>query len=291
MTTALDWVEEARSYLLSGYQEGINRLSGALNTIQTSLVVEFDQQGITRGTVISIDLEEMLVWSVSANTVTVQRGYNGSTIASHLDQSLIHVKPKFSSFRIFRALNDSLREISGPGKGMFQVREQSVTFNAAIQGYDFPGEVLSIIDVRYEEPSSLRSASRVEAWDFVRDQPVALYPSGQGLLLYEGGYPGRRVNVQYRAQFAPLTSLTENVLDTGIPATAIDIPPLGAIVKLVPPRDVKRSFTESQGEARKQSEVPPGSSRQAASGPAAIYAGRIRDEAQKLQSRYPFVKS
>src|SRR6476661_4633187 len=106
MTTALDLIEETRRHLFSGQQEEMNRLSGSIDDAVTSVTFKYDLGGISKNAIISVDLEEMLVWEVAGRVATVvQRGVNGTTAAAHSDLATVVVKPKFSKFRVLSALN------------------------------------------------------------------------------------------------------------------------------------------------------------------------------------------
>jgi hypothetical protein len=115
------------------------------------------------------------------------------------------------------------------------------------------------------------------------------FASGGALVIYEGGYPGQAIRVRYRAPFGSLTALDDDVLaDTGLPATAHDLPPLGAAVRLVAGREVKRNFTEAQGEPRRAEEVPPTATLQSSRELLRIRQQRIVAEQSRLLHQYGY---
>lgn len=293
MTTALDWVMEAKNALYSGYQDEMNQCAGALSAASGTVNVNlaYDPVGISRGAVVAIDLEEMYVWSTNVRTLSVQRGFNGTTPAAHADGSLIQVKPKFSTFRVFTTINNELRNLSSPEVGLFQMLKVVLAYSPVLHGYDFPGEVTSIYDLRYTDIGPTKERRRIQNWGFVRDSPIAEFASGQALQVYEAGAPGKPITVQYRAPFTLLTTLADDVALTGLPVTAYDIPPLGAVMRLVPPRDVRRTFTDAQAGARRMDEVPPGASSQSVSGVDKLYNGRVEAELSRLLAKYPYLQT
>lgn len=286
MPTGRDWLEEARGVLYSGYQEMLNRLDVAMDADQEQVNMDFDPKGLSNGTVIAIDLEEMFVWSVTGRSLTVQRGYNGTAKVAHPEGTLIQVKPKFAPLRIFRAINDTIRELSSPDRGLYQVKTVDVMYNPVRDTYDFPGDIIAPIEIHYYD--GVAGLVPIRQWDFVRSQDPDVVASGQAIRIWDG-MPGRELRLQYKAPFVPLTNLDTDVATTGLHPEAWDIPPLGAVYRLVPGRDIKASFTESQGEPRRASEVPPGASRQAVSGPANQYETRVAQERTRLQAKYPYV--
>lgn len=286
MTIARDWVSEARGHLMSGYQEEMNRIDVAMDAAQVSVNLAFDPKALTQGAVISVDLEDMYVWSVASKQLTVERGFNGTVKATHAINSLVLIKPKFSPYRIFKAINDTLSELSSPDNGLFQVLTKDVAYNPVKGYYDLPGDVLAPLEVYYYD--GITDIHPIRQWDFIRGQDIGVVASGQALRIWDG-MPGRNLRVLYKARFVRFANLDQDVTITGLHADAWDIPPLGAAVRLVPPRDVKRTFSEAQGESRRGSEVPPGSARQAVTGIAALYQGRIAQERTVLQAKYPYV--
>jgi len=287
MPTALDWVNEAKNQLYSGYQEQMNKLDTTpMDASQTTINLAYDPQGLAQGTVIAIDLEEMYVWGVSTRQLTVERGFNGSTKAAHVAGSLIVVKPKFSTFRVFNAINYVIGELSSPDAGLFQVKTADIPYNPVMGFYDLPGDILAPIAVDYYD--SISDLHPVHQWDFLRGQDVTLVPSGQALRIWDG-FPGQNLRVTYKAPFVKFTALTDDVTVTRLWESAYDLPPLGAFSRLVPPRDVKRTFTEAQGEPSKTTAVPPGSSRQAVQLPESFYQSRVAQERTRLQEKYPYV--
>lgn len=82
-STRVEWIEDT----MSPYTATVNE---ALDNSETGVDVATDQGAYFRqGDIVSVDNEYMLVTSVSGDTLTVVRGYGGTTAASHSDQSTI----------------------------------------------------------------------------------------------------------------------------------------------------------------------------------------------------------
>ena len=286
---ASDLVAEVKRFLYSGFQDEMNELDGAVSTTTGAILnLRHDPIGVARGTILSIDLEEMMVWAVSQRQVTVRRAMNGSTAATHPDGSLVHVRPKFTDYRILTAINDELRDLSSPQNGLYVMRTTDITLATRLS-YELPADFIEIYEIR-EAPgaSSLYAPWRLKSFDVARGMNTADVGSGNLLIMHETPMPGTRLTLRYKAAFTLLTGLTQDVpAVTGLPPTATDIPPLGAAIRLVAPRDVKRSFTEPQGEPRRAEEVPPGSAGASIRPLAALKQQRLVAEAARLQAMYP----
>lgn len=293
MALVSELIDECKRYLYSGNEDEKNRLASSVLVGDTTMTMAYDLKGISPGAVLAIDLEEIRVWEVSGKTLgVVERGINGSTPAAHNSLATVTVRPKFSNFRIFQAMNHDLRDLSSPQNGLFRVATDTITYNPAVQGYDLTtlttNQMMSILELAYDEPGPYKSLPTIDTYSIRRNLTTdADFPSGTALILYEAGFPGKLIRVSYTAPFVPWTLPTQTHTDAGLPDTAIDIPPLGAAIRLVAPRDVKRSFGESQGEPRRADEVQVGAAASATRGLMMMRQARILAEASRLEKLYP----
>jgi len=297
-TLASDLIESTRRHLFTGQPEKLNKLASSIGAGDTTFALTYDVAGVQAGTVISIDLEEIFVFMVNTSTKTIsdcQRGYNGSTAATHASGAVVTSQPKFSQFRILQALNDDLNDLSSPSNGMFQIKSLTLTFNPVQFGYDMTGvtDIISLAELRYRLPGPTKTWPRINRYALTRNMPTTGtfgdFPSGFGLVIYETGYPGYPIQVRYRAPFTAMTSLsTDVVAGSGLPSTAVDIPPLGAAIRLVLGREVHRNFDEAQVEPRRAEEVPPQAAANSVRGLMALRQQRIQAEAARLTRAFSY---
>lgn len=291
MATAGDLIQATKRHVYTGYSETVNRLDGAITSGATTLTLEFDLAGsIQQGSIISIDLEEILVWAVSGKTLTtVTRGVNGSTAAAHSDEATVTVQPKFSDYRVLQAINDDLRDLSS--QGLFQIKTLNITFNSAQYSYNLTSVASDLIDVyeiRYKTPDSTRLWPRINRFDVSRNNDTAEFASGLALHLYEGGYPGLPMRIRYKAPYGSLSATTDDVATvTGLHDGAFDLPPLGAAIRLMSGREIKRNFSEVQGEPRRHQEVPPGAITNSMRGLIGLRQSRLQAEKARLKAQFP----
>lgn len=286
MPPILDWIEDARQHLYTNYSDRLNRLADPTDTVQTQVTLDFDAEGLAQGSVVGIGLEEMMVWNVQGGrTLDVTRGWNGSPKIAHPENEVVYVKPKFSGWRILRAINDTIRDLSSPLSGLFATEDVELTGTTE---YSY---ALSVASPEMTGVVAVRKLDRftqetpyIASWVFDRDHPVY---AGPALTVWDVE-PGDRVLVTVKRPFLTVAP-GDNIEDSLLTETMWDLPPLGAAVRLVPPRDIKRTFTEGQPEPRRADEVPPGAARQAAAGPALLFEQRKLAEAMRLAAKFPYV--
>lgn len=290
--TANDLIEETRRHLFSGQEEQVNILAADLDATTTNFTTVLQLKSITEGAIISIGLEEIRVFTTDGqNTVTLcQRGVNGSFAAAHTTGALVTVRPKFSQFRIFNAINEELADLSSPSNGMYQVVTADITYNAAIQGYDIPGatDVIRVLEARFTVPGPSRNYPEITRYSLQRNMNTVTFPSGFVFDVYQRGFPGLPIRLRYASSYSPFLTLADDVTQVaGLQQSARDIPPLGAAIRLVLPREVKRNFTEAGVEPRRADEVPAMSVMRSVAGLQALRIARIRAEVAALNARYP----
>jgi len=300
MTNAQDWIEGTRFRLMSGHQEQLNRLASGYTAGAGSMSFDFDIAGIRQGAVISVGTSTFYVWEASSTlkTATVQGGWDGSVDQDWPAGTIVRVSPRFTDAQILRALNEDINDLSSPASGLFQVGTADLTYSAALIGYDLSlaSNIISVIELRIENPGSYKQWSRIPSHKYriMKDAPTGSggFESGMALFLYDqwAGTSGKQIHLTYRKGFNNLSNLYSTKSATGIPASAWDLPPIGAAISLMAGREIKRSFTESQGDSRRASEVTGGKSTESVVALQRLRQQRITAEKQRLDGFYPIIK-
>lgn len=297
--TFATWVDRTRAHLMSGRQEARNALGAAYSAGAGVLTLAHDLGAIVPGVRLSVGLNTFYVVSVSGMTATVLGGQEGSTDAGAAINTLVRVAPRFTDFEIAEALLGDLADLSAPENGLFQVSSLDLTSTLGVGGYDLSGllsDPIDIYSVRAQTSGTSLDWIEVPRIDYRldRDAPTTVFPSGYALQLYRAqAATGLTLRVLYRRAFdlpaLPLdpADLATDLATTGLPATAWDLPPMGAAIRLALTREIKRNFTESQGDTRRAGEVQAGASAASMRPLAALRASRIMAESGRLTSAYP----
>lgn len=290
MTLLSSWIGRTRGHLLSGHQEQRNTLSAAYTAGSGTLSFSGVMNGIVANTRLSIGTNTFFVISVSGQTATVSAGESGSIDANAAINTVVRVNPMVTDHEILMALGDEMADLSAPDNGLFQMKTVSLVASSAI-GYDLTAvtDIIDIYDVRPQDAGTnlwWRQTGQAQ-YRLDRNADTALFPSGLSLQMFGDSSLGSAIRVVYRAGFLIPTDPTTDLATTGLPLTAYDIPPLGAAMRLMAPREVKRNRTETQSDTRRANEVPPGAVQNSYRGLALLRDQRIQAELGRLMSQYP----
>tara|TARA_B110000211_G_scaffold234564_1_gene304779 strand:+ start:195 stop:1082 length:888 start_codon:yes stop_codon:yes gene_type:complete len=289
MTTAATVIDKTLRQLLSGTVEARNRLTTTLNSSATSVVVDYSVEGLRAGQVCEIDSELMYIWvsDSATRTLTVQRGFNGTTAAAHTSGTIVTINPRFPRAQVLEEINNEMTDLSSPSNGLFKVQTLNITYNGSDKMVNLTGAT-SVIDILNVSVRYLTDdypiARKVK---IVRDLPTDDFASGFALRFDQAVMPGR-LRVVYKAPYttAP-TEATDINTTCGIQDSITDIVTIGAQIRLMAPREIKRNFVESQGDTRRAEEVVSGAITNSVSNLKALRKDRIIAEAARLARAYP----
>lgn len=291
MTIAQDLIEATKRQLLSGYREQRNMLAVAVASNAPTLTFTRELNGIVAGCYLSVDLELFYVWDVdgAAKTASVTGGQQGSTPAGHSNGTVVIINPQFSDFAILQAINDDLDDLCSVGNGLYQVKDADRNWDAILSGYDYAADAIGDpLEIRYKTYATNNFQPLIRSFDVARSLPTVDFPSGAAVFVYAGGNQGLPLHIRYRAPFAHLAAPGDDVQAvTGLPATANDLPPLGAAAALIAPREIERNFTAAQSDSRRSEEVPPGAIANSSRGILLRRQQRIMAEASRLDAQWP----
>ena len=269
--------------------EARNKLASTITDSDTSVVCTYAVEGLRAGQVFEIDSEVFYIWAanVSTQTLTVQRGFNGTTAAAHTSGALLTVAPRFPRAQVLEAINDEVLDLSSPVNGLFQVK----TFNQTYNGTDRMVNLTSATDVIDVLNVSVRYltddypvARKVK---LVRDLPTDDFASSFALKFDQAVYPGR-LRVVYKAPYTSVTTEATNLnTGCGIQESVEDIVVIGTQLRLMAPREIKRNFIESQGDTRRAEEVTSGAISNSVTVLRQLRRDRIIAEAARLMRAYP----
>jgi len=289
MTTVATVLNRASRQMLAGTVEERNKLASSLNSSATSVVTTYDLGGLRTGSVFEVDSELFYVWEANpaTKTLTVERGYAGSTAASHSASAITILSPRFPRAQMLDALNAELDDLSSSSNGLFRVVSTSLSYNGSDRQINITGSgtILDLIDVRlryladdYPVIHTVRLQTGLPTTDFA---------SGNALV-FDQIFKAGTLRIRHKAPFVQAASENSDLtVDCFLPATCDDIVELGVIIRLMAGREIKRNFTESQSDTRRAEEVPAEAVSRSFANIAALRRNRIAAESSRLKAQYP----
>lgn len=289
MSTFDDLVTRLQSRLRGVARDRVNTLDGSISSSAITFDLSFTPDGaLTAGTVIEIDNELMYVLDVTASTLTVIRGWDGTTAAGHANDALVTIEPRFPRHHTFEALVDEARALPA---NLFRVETVQVTFPAetAVIELDVAEDVYRVLSAWRTTQSNQHL--RVADLQLLRNANPAVYPSGFALALGPGAV--YRTSIDLWVSLAvPLDVtglvITSEVTDTGLDERAEDILVYGAGASLLLEAEALRLATVAQGQSRDADEVPPDALGKLGARWRSEAERRTGAEAQRLLEYYPW---
>ena len=126
-----------------------SRLEGGINDSVTSLNYESglfsseEENLLGNGALVEIDQELMLVTAAntSTRTLTVSRGYSGTTAAAHSDEANLYINPTFPRKSVFDAVADNISRLY---PSLYNITTTNVTSNSTYA--EVPATTVSIVN-------------------------------------------------------------------------------------------------------------------------------------------------
>jgi hypothetical protein len=290
MTTIQDMVNDVRRMVYGTLTDQINLAEISASAGSTTLQLELGVKGIQTGSMLSSGLNVWFVKGINEpnREVYVIPGYGGAPIDPVGAGDIIYIRPRMTDWYAFNAINDELRRLSSTSQGLFKVGQWQTLSDPIYQTYDVPSQAQNmtrLVRVRFRWPGTtdLYSDLPTSAWRWMaednRVQLLRNIPSGV------------QVQFVYQAPFSQAQSLADDpVEDCGLSESMLDIPPLGAAVSLLRTTEARRNQVQTQGDARRASEIPATANSAAADKLEREYRDRVDGEYARLMARLPIFK-
>lgn len=290
MTTFQQVIDRTRRRLMTTQREGINTLAAAVTTSETSWTFNHSLRFVENSR-LSVDLEDVYVTSVASGSTSadVIRAMYGSDAGAHAEDAVVHVNPTWSNWDIAQAVNDELVDLSSPVNGLFRIQTVEVDYQSTVMGYDLSAtDFLDVWRVTYDHPGPETDWPISRSWRVDQAANTTDFASGRSLVLYDGGFPGHKVQVAYKATFDTLTTTADDVETvSGLHAEAHDILSLGAAIRLLSGVEAQRSYMTTQPDPRRAEDVPPRTAVSALVPLVNQREERVNAEKARLARRYP----
>lgn len=298
MPTVNEWVDEVREILAPGVIEQVNRLANDYIPGDGEITLEREITGVVPGQVITCGLNTFLVWNVdaTAKTIEVETRWAGSQDVVMEEGSIVRLKPNIYTHRIFKAINDTILELSSPMVGLYAVATQDLDYTSAMMVYDLSDceQIDRVLRVQWGYPDDTQSEWQdfpASNWQHRQLEATADFPSGHQLRVFEDPMNppgnGSTLRIIYTRPLSTVDSLGASSAMTLLPETAWDVPVLGAAARLAASQEFRRNMLQGQPDTRRANEVQPYALLNAYKSLQADYTRRVEQELARLVAAHP----
>lgn len=302
MAVSFDQLASRVKQQLLGYtrdQASITYITEPMTATDTTFQVDTDTiTNISRG-LVEIDDELILVknYDRSTGTVTVMagtngRGVEGTTAATHADNSIVTDDPMYPVKRIKEAINDT---INGTYPDLFVIDDYEFPKVAARYEYPVPAEVEDVLKVTVNTIGPSAVWFPLSSWRF---DPVASTTAGQVKptptptgktiqIMRDFIVPGRNIRVTFTKKPAVLVDGDDDFeTTTGYPERYVDMITYGACWRLLPAYESARLQQQAIEATERAPLVPTGAGSNASKYYMALYQQRLLEEKDRLQQLF-----
>lgn len=239
-----------------------------------------------------VEIDDELIWldsydrvSSSAIIAPYGRGYQGTTPASHTENTKVTIAPTYPRISVKRAINDTINSLFPQ---LFGTDKTTFSLTATQSTYALPAAVEDVVGVSWDTPGPSGEWLPVRKWRHDTSANTATYASGQTISVYDGITPGRTVQVTYTKKPSTL-SANNDVFETvtGLPSSCRDVVVYGASYRLASFIDPGRLNYQAAEADLADTRIQYGSGASTARFMLALYNQRLAEESAKLRDSYP----
>ena len=264
-----------------------SRLDGAMSdttgttlTYESGLFSSEEENLLGNGALVEVDQELMLVTAAntSTRTLTVSRGYSGTTAATHADKTNIFINPTFPRKSVFDAVADNIVRLY---PSLYNVTTTNVTANSTYA--EVPASTVEVLTSYVQNASGEQYTSA--GIELLRDFPPST--TNTAVQFYNTSN-GKTVHLVVKRKFVRPTSETVD-LDTDclISDEYEQIVMVGAVADIVGATDIDASTQEFITEKLAADSYPVGSGERLRNALLRLRSLLIDEARGNLRSLYP----
>ena len=263
-----------------------SRLEGGINDSVTSLSYEAglfsseEENLLGNGALIEIDQELMLVTAAntSTRTLTVSRGYSGTTAAAHTDEDNLYINPTFPRKSVFDAVADNISRLY---PSLYNITTTNVTSNSTYA--EVPATTVSIVNswVQNADGDQYTSAGI----ELLTNFPPS---STNTAVQFSNTSNGKTVYLVVKRKFARPTAETDDLTTTCLLEDSYhQIIMIGAVADIMGATDIDASTQEFITEKLSAENYPVGSGERLRNALLRLRSLLIDEARGDLRSLYP----
>jgi len=255
-----DAASAVRSMMTGALLDEVSVLAAPFDPdIDTTITLKYPKRNLGAGSVLCVGLNTLMAVNVGTDgqTIEVLTNMDGGPAEAVPDNSLVIVRPQFTTWAIVRELQSEIDAMSSPDTGLYWPKNYSFTSIDRVNGtYPLPDpDPDTMVPFRL-----LRSEYRINGTDTWQQFTEAQFqPEGRVIRVFYD-IPGA---IEYRftmaTTFGQITSLADDLEAIGVTNYVADIPILGAASTMAVGWEGRRTQPFAQGDSRRAGEVGVGS--------------------------------
>ena len=264
-----------------------SRLDGAMSdttgttlTYESGLFSSEEENLLGNGALVEVDQELMLVTAAntSTRTLTVSRGYSGTTAATHADKTNIFINPTFPRKSVFDAVSDNISRLY---PSLYNVTTTNVVANTTYQ--EVPASTVEILTSYVQNSSGEQYTSA--GIELLRDFPPS---STNTAVQFYNTTNGKTVHLVVKRKFVRPTDETSDIETVCLVAPEYEqIVMVGAVADIIGATDVDASTQEFITEKLAAESYPVGSGERLRNALLRLRSLLIDEARGNLRSLYP----
>jgi len=264
-----------------------SRLDGAMtDTTGTSVVYETglfsseEENLLGNGALVEIDQELMLVTAAntSTRTLTVSRGYAGTTAATHTDKTNVFINPTFPRKSVFDAVSDNISRLY---PSLYNVTTTNVVANTTYQ--EVPASTVEVLTSYVQNSTGDQYTSA--GIELLRDFPPS---STNTAVQFFNTSNGKTVHLVVKRKFVRPTDETSDIETVCLVAPEYEqIVMVGAVADIIGATDIDASTQEFITEKLAADSYPVGSGERLRNALLRLRSLLIDEARGNLRSLYP----
>ena len=264
-----------------------SRLDGAISsTTSTSVVYEAglfsseEENLLGSGALIEIGQELMLVTAAntSTRTLTVSRGYAGTTAATHADETNIFINPTFPRKSVYDAVSDNISRLYPT---LYNVTTTNVTSNSTYQ--EVPASTVEVLTSYVQNATGNQYTSA--GIELLRDFPPS---STNTAVQFFNTSNGKTVHLVVKRKFVRPTDESSDIESVCLVAAEYEqIVMVGAVADIIGATDIDASTQEFITEKLAAESYPVGSGERLRNALLRLRSLLIDEARGNLRSLYP----
>lgn len=290
-TTASDLVEKVRSMLWGGAGDTLNALAADYTAGSGTLSLQIPNRAVGSGNLISVGLNTFyVVANADGTSLSVLPAADGGPDQDIVAGTIARIKPRSTTWSIFREIHDAIVDMGSPRTGLFQ----ALSFEAVAQ--QDPTRMYALPTGWWDDALGPQRLVRarwrprgINTWETLHSAEYLV----ERYAVRVAREPIEAAQYQFTFAFpfyAP-QALTDEMDDLGLTEKSQqDIPPLRAAARLSLGVEGRRVQPFSQGDARRAEEVPITASLSVAREFNREYREAVMAERSRLQSLWSFTR-